>query len=152
MNSKTLINTESQGQYFDNFSRCNYLKNSPDDSPILIVQNKKILNHMFTDHYDYLTEKKAERRSMFFKYVARTCLILLIAFIISLFFSCAPVRTVPQTWVCKEVYKVPGGMYVHKFVSLTGTKGYDEIFNTVLFSENDTMKCYFVGNKIYIIK
>ena len=151
MKTKTLINPESQSDYFDNFSHCNYLKNNPDDSPLTL--NEQILNHMNTDHYDYLNEEEeVQRRATFFKYVFRTCLILLLAFIVSLFFSCATVRTVPQTWVCKEVYKVPGNMYVHKFISLTGTRGYDEIFDTVLFSENDTMKCYFVGKKIYIIK
>lgn len=160
MNSKTLINTESQKQYFDNFSEydCFTKLKGLNDEPIIPIElqgNKKIII-MATDIYDYPTEQEEDervlRRATFFKYVFRTCMILLLAFIISLFFSCAPVRTVPQTWVCKEVYKVPGEMYVHKFVSLTGTKGYDEIFDRILFSENDTMKCYFVGKKIYIIK
>jgi len=151
----TLINTESQGNYFDAFSHCDCLKNNPDDSPFLIVENKQILNHILTDSYDYPSEQELsdeeKRRAKFFKYVFRTCLILLIAFIISLCFSCAPVRTMPQTWICREVYKTPTG-YIHQFVSLTGREGYDELFDTILFQKNDTMKCYFIGRKLNILK
>jgi hypothetical protein len=149
----TLINTESQGNYFDTFSHCDYLKNNPDDSPLLIIENKQILNHMLTDSYDYPTEQELseeeKNRAKFFKYAFRTCFILLIAFIISLFFSCAPVRTIPQTWVCVSVYQTTNG-YVHKFVSLTRTQGYDELFDTVLFEKNDTMQCYWIGRKLNI--